>query len=101
MYQYLTGKLIEKTPASATIDVGGIGYHILIPLSTYSPLPATGENVKLLIHHVVREDAQLLYGFFTEEERHLFRLLLSISGIGPKMATTVLSGIPLDRKSVV
>lgn len=102
MYQYLTGKLIEKTPASVTLDIGGIGYYVLIPLSTYSALPPATENVKLLIHYVVREDAQLLYGFFTEEERKLFRLLLSISGIGPKVATTVLSGIPLaDLKRAI
>jgi Holliday junction DNA helicase RuvA len=97
MYQYLSGRLVEKTPSSVTLDVQGVGYHILIPLSTYSALPSAGENVKLLIHHVVREDAERLYGFFTEEERGFFRLLLSISGIGPKVANTVLSGIPLPE----
>lgn len=97
MYQYLTGKLVEKSPTSITLDVNGVGYHIHIPVSTYSSLPATTETVKILTHFVVREDAQLLYGFSTEEERQFFRLLLSISGIGPKMATTVLSGIQLPE----
>ncbi len=93
MFQYISGKLIEKSPTSVTVDVHGVGYHILIPISTYAVLPVTTENVKLLTHFVVREDAQLLYGFASEDERRIFRLLLSVSGIGPKMATTVLSGM--------
>ncbi|MFA6599997.1 MAG: Holliday junction branch migration protein RuvA [Candidatus Omnitrophota bacterium] len=97
MYQYLAGKLIEKTPTHLTLDVNGVGYRVLIPISTYAALPATTEMVRILTHLVVREDAHLLYGFATEEERKIFRLLLSVSGIGPKMATTILSGIPVPE----
>lgn len=93
MYQYLFGQLIEKSPAKVTLDVNGVGYEIRIPVSTYSKLPALGEKVKLLTHFHVREDAQILYGFFTDEERDLFRLLTSVTGIGPKIAMTVLSGM--------
>ena len=95
MYQYLSGKLVEKIPTLVTVDVQGIGYLIHIPVSTYGQLPSLGEPVKLLTHYVVREDFQGLYGFFTEEEREMFRLLISISGIGPKMGMTVLSGSSL------
>lgn len=96
MYHYLSGKLIEKSPTAIVIDVNGIGYDLTIPVSTYASLPALGEQVKLLTHFVVREDAQLLYGFATEEERKMFRLLISISGIGPKIANTALSGILVE-----
>lgn len=95
MYQYLTGKLVEKSPTVIALDVGGVGYQIAIPLSTYSALPTLDQTVRVLTHFVVREDAHALYGFLTEEERQMFRLLLSISGIGPKMAITILSGTPL------
>jgi Holliday junction DNA helicase RuvA len=78
---------------SITIDVNGIGFHLMIPVSTYQKLPETGAKVKLFTHHVVREDAELLFGFASEEERSLFRLLMSVSGIGPKLAITVLSGL--------
>lgn len=97
MYQYLTGKITEKTPASATLDVNGVGYEVRISVNTFSALPQLGENVKLFTHFVVREDAQLLYGFAAEEERELFRLLLSVSGIGPKMAITLLSGMTMSE----
>ncbi len=97
MYQYLSGRLAEKTAASAVIDVQGIGYSVQIPLSTFTELPELGQSVKLLTHFVVREDAQVLYGFFAEEERQVFRLLLSVSGVGPKIALTVLSGITLSE----
>ena len=96
MYHYLSGKLVEKSPTAVVIDAGGVGYDVLIPVSTYSSLPLLGENVKLLTHFVVREDAQLLYGFATDEERKMFRMLISISGIGPKIATTALSGILVE-----
>lgn len=96
MYHYLSGKLIEKSPTAIVMDVNGIGYDLTIPVSTYASLPALGEQVKLLTHFVVREDAQLLYGFATEEERKMFRLLISISGIGPKIANTALSGILVE-----
>ncbi len=96
MYHYLSGKLIEKSPTAVVIDVGGVGYDVLIPVSTYSSLPALGESIKLLTHFVVREDAHLVYGFATEDERKMFRLLTSVSGIGPKIATTALSGILVE-----
>lgn len=96
MYHYLSGKLIEKSPTAVVIETNGIGYDVLIPVSTYSALPSLGEIAKLFIHFVVREDAQLFYGFATEEERRMFRHLISISGIGPKIATTALSGLLVD-----
>lgn len=97
MYQYLSGNLTEKTAASAVIDVHGVGYLVQIPLSTFSELPELGQSLKVFVHFVVREDAQVLYGFLTEEERQVFRLLLSVSGVGPKTALTVLSGITLPE----
>ena len=92
MFAYISGKLFQKEPTSVIIDVNGIGYQINIPLSTYSALPATGQNTKLLTYYHVREDIQALYGFATPEEKELFLLLISVSGIGPKMAMTILSG---------
>ncbi len=97
MYSYLSGVLSEKHPTLVTIDVNGIGFQLLVPLSTSQKLPALGEKVKLLTHHVVREDAELLFGFGTEEERSLFKLLLGVSGIGPKLAITVLSGLGIHE----
>lgn len=102
MYHYLQGKLVEKSPMLAVIDVNGVGYDVHIPLSTYSGLPSLGAEVKLLTHFIVREDAQLLHGFLTEDERELFRLLISVSGIGPRVATTALSGLPIqDLKEAI
>lgn len=95
MYHFLTGKIAEKTPVAVILEVNGIGYEVRVSLSTFSSLPNLGETVKLFTHFVVREDAQLLYGFSTEEEREAFRLLISISGIGPKLAITLLSGVTL------
>ena len=97
MYSFLSGILAEKSPTSVTVDVQGIGFQLMVPLSTSQRLPTLGEKVKLLTHHVVREDAQLLFGFVTEEERSLFKLLLSVSGIGPKLAITVLSGLGIGE----
>jgi Holliday junction DNA helicase RuvA len=97
MYHYLNGKIAEKTPTAVILDVNGIGYEVRVSLSTFSSLPNLGEAVKLFTHFVVREDAQLLYGFATEEEREAFRLLISISGIGPKLAITLLSGVTLPE----
>lgn len=93
MIAYLRGTLEAKTPSSAIIDCGGVGWACLIPLSTYDRLPATGASVKLLTVHVVREDAELLYGFATEIERQTFELVTSISGVGPKLALAILSGL--------
>ena len=103
MYSLLAGILAEKSLTSVTIDVNGIGFQLTIPLSTSQKLPQVGQKVKLLTHHVVREDAQLLFGFATEEERSLFKLLLSVSGIGPKLAITVLSGLGIGelKKAIV
>lgn len=97
MYHHLNGKITEKTPAAAILDVNGVGYEVRISVNTFSALPDLGQNVKLLTHFVVREDAQLLYGFSGEDERELFRLLLSVSGIGPKMAITLLSGMTVPE----
>ncbi len=97
MYQYLNGTLAEKTATTAVVDVGGIGYYLHIPVSTFSALPELGKQAKIFVHFVVREDAQALYGFFTEDERAFFRSLISVSGIGPKTALTALSGIPVPE----
>lgn len=93
MYSYLSGVLSEKSAASVTVDVNGIGFQLMIPISTYQKLPETGAKVKLFTQHVVREDAEFLFGFVSEEESSLFKLLMSVSGIGPKLALTVLSGL--------
>jgi holliday junction DNA helicase RuvA len=94
MITYLHGKLIEAIPTQVTVEVNGLGYEALIPLSSYDKLPAPGQTVKLLTHLVVREDAHILYGFMTAAERQLFRLLINaVSGIGPKTALNILSGI--------
>lgn len=97
MYEFLDGNLAEKSPTSLVLDVGGVGYFVNIPVSTYADLPAVGDKLRLLTHFVVREDAQALYGFLTEEERELFRMLISVSGIGPKVALAALSGIPIPQ----
>jgi Holliday junction DNA helicase RuvA len=94
MITSLNGKLVEALPTQATIEVNGIGYEVLIPLSSYDKLPAAGHEIKILTHLVVREDAHTLYGFMTAAERELFRLLINtVSGIGPKIAVNILSGI--------
>jgi Holliday junction DNA helicase RuvA len=90
------GRISSKTPPQLTVEVGGIGYELEAPMSTFFHLPAVGQEVKLLTHFVVREDAQLLYGFATEDERRLFRSLLKVSGIGPKIALALLSGISVE-----
>ncbi len=89
----LSGLLLTKTPPQVLLDVGGVGYEVDVPMSTFYDLPPMGERVVLLTHMVVREDAQLLYGFLTEGERAAFRELIRISGIGPRMALAVLSGL--------
>jgi len=94
MIALLRGLLIEKHPNQAVVDVGGVGYDVTIPVSTYAHLPEAGREVRLRIHTHVREDALALYGFLTQDEKALFEKLISVSGIGPKMAMAVLSGIP-------
>ncbi|MBI4358707.1 MAG: Holliday junction branch migration protein RuvA [Candidatus Omnitrophica bacterium] len=102
MYSFLTGVLAAKNPTSVTIDVNGIGFEVIVPLSTSHKLPAVGQKVKLLTHHIVREDHEFLCGFGTEEERSLFKLLMSVAGIGPKMAVTILSGLGIgDLKRAI
>jgi Holliday junction DNA helicase RuvA len=86
--------LIEALPTQVTVEVNGVGYEALIPLSSYDKLPTPGQSVKLLTHLVVREDAHVLYGFMSAAERQLFRLLINtVSGVGPKIALNILSGI--------
>ena len=89
----LSGRLVDKTPPQILIEVQGVGYEVDVPMSSFYNLPAIGEPVVLLTHFVVREDAQLLFGFLTAAERSAFRELLRISGIGPRMALAVLSGL--------
>ena len=89
----LRGRIASKTPPQLTVDVGGLGYELEAPMSTFFHLPAVGEEVRLLTHLVVREDAHVLYAFATEEERRLFRSLIRVSGVGPKIALALLSGI--------
>jgi holliday junction DNA helicase RuvA len=93
----ITGVLIHKAPPSIVVDVNGVGYEIDVPMSTLYALPANGEKVSLVTQLIVREDAHLLYGFATEAERGSFRQLLKISGIGPKVALAVLSGLSVDE----
>lgn len=93
MIARLTGRLVEKHPPSIVVDVHGVGYELDVPMSTFYHLPATGQEVTLLTHLVVREDAHLLFGFGSEGERQLFRQLLRISGIGARTALSLLSGL--------
>jgi len=94
MITFLRGKLMATLPTEVTLEVQGVGYEVLIPLSSYDKLPPLHSEVMLLTHYSVREDAHTLYGFATEEERAMFRLLInSVSGIGPKTALNILSGM--------
>jgi len=94
MITFLHGKLIEALPTQVTVEVHGVGYEALIPLSSYDKLPQPGHEFKLLTHLAVREDAHILYGFMSSAERDLFRMLINtVSGIGPKIALNVLSGM--------
>ena len=94
MISFLHGKLVAALPTQVTVDVHGVGYDVLIPLSSFDKLPAAGAEVRLLTHLAIREDAHVLYGFATAAERDLFRMLVNtVSGIGPKIALNVLSGM--------
>ena len=94
MIAFLEGKLVEALPTQVTVEVHGVGYEVLIPLSSYDKLPAPGQPLRVLTHLAVREDAHVLYGFMSAAERDLFRLLIhTVSGIGPKIALNVLSGM--------
>jgi len=96
MIGFVRGRLARKEPPWVVIDVGGVGYEIEAPMSTIFRLPDVGKDVQLCTHLVVREDAQTLFGFSTEEERSLFRNLIKVSGVGAKLALTILSGISVD-----
>ncbi|MDY6945778.1 MAG: Holliday junction branch migration protein RuvA [Pseudomonadota bacterium] len=96
MIGFLRGRLTAKQPPQLVIDVGGVGYEVEAPMSTFYGLPATGTDVHLFTHLVVREDAHILFGFGTERERRLFRELLKVSNVGPKLALALLSGMTVD-----
>lgn len=102
MIGHLKGTLVSKQPPGLTLEVAGVGYEIEAPMSTFYRLPETGETLTLLTHFLVRDDAQLLYGFATEAERSLFRNLLKVSGVGARIALGILSGISAEgfRRSV-
>ena len=89
----ISGVLADKQPPQVLVDVGGVGYELDVPMSTFYSLPAVGERVVLLTHFVVREDAQILFGFFTASERATFKELVKISGVGPRTALSILSGL--------
>ena len=93
----LSGKLIEKNPPSLMLDVNGVGYEIDAPMSTFYKLPAIGADVGLFTHLLVREDAQLLYGFATASERSVFRLLLKVNGVGTKVALAIQSALSAEE----
>ena len=93
----LSGTLAEKNPPQLLVDVNGVGYEVDVPMSTFYNLPSLGERVVLLTHFVVREDAQVLFGFLTHEERHTFRQLVKISGVGPPTALSILSGLSVTE----
>jgi Holliday junction DNA helicase RuvA len=103
MITFLSGKVVETLPTQVVIEVNGVGYEVLIPLSSYDKLPAPGNEVHLLTHLAIREDAHILYGFMSAAERDLFRLLVNtVTGIGPKIALNILSGmsVPAFRGAV-
>lgn len=93
MIAFLQGSIDEKQPGRVVLDVGGVGYEVFIPLSSYDRLPNPGQICRLLTHHHLREDAQQLFGFATAAERNMFRLLMTISGVGPKLALSALSSL--------
>jgi len=93
MIAYLNGTLEEKDISRVVVECGGVGYEAFIPLSTFDHLPSEGEQVRLFTHHEVREDAQMLFGFATKAEREMFSLVTTVSGVGPKIALAVLSGL--------
>lgn len=102
MIAFLEGTLVEKQPARAVLNVSGVGYEVFIPLSSYDRLPTVGDKIQILTVDHVREDVHLLYGFMTEAERAMFFLLTGVSGIGPKLALSTLSGLSVrDLKAAV
>ena len=97
MIAYIRGTLTEKDPTRVVIEAAGVGYELVIPLSTYETLPREGAEAKLLTSHCVREDDEILYGFASEREREMFVKLTSVSGVGPKIAIAILSGASLSE----
>ena len=97
MIAHLRGKLLDKHPNHVIVETGGVGYDVTISVSTFSELPSLGSEVALFIYTHVREDALALYGFFRPEEKNIFEKLISVSGIGPKLAVTILSGMVSDE----
>lgn len=97
MIGFLRGRLIQKTPPQLVLDVHGVGYEVEAPMTTFYNLPMLGEEVKLFTHLVVREDAHILFGFSSETERLLFRVLIKVNGVGPKLALTILSGQSVEE----
>lgn len=97
MIAYIRGVLAEKDPTRVVIEAGGVGYELLISLSTYEALPREGAETKLLTYHCVREDDEILFGFASEQEREMFAKLTSVSGVGPKIAIAILSGSSLSE----
>ena len=97
MIAHLRGRILSKNPQSIVVEASGVGYEVIISIPTFTALPAEGQEVALLIHTHVREDSLALFGFMTQPEKRLFEKLLGISGIGPKLAITVLSGLPPER----
>jgi Holliday junction DNA helicase RuvA len=95
MIAHLRGILLEKHPNQAVVEANGVGYDVMIPISTFAALPEPGSEVRLKIHTHLREDSLSLYGFLTEDEKTLFERLITVSGIGPRLAITVLSGLPI------
>lgn len=93
----IAGTLLEKNPPALLVDVQGVGYELEAPMSTFYKLPGIGQPVQLLTHHLVREDAQLLFGFESQRERALFRALLKVNGVGARVALTILSGMSVDE----
>lgn len=97
MISSLRGRLLHKQPPILLVEVAGVGYEIEAPMTTFYRLPQIGEDIHIYTHLVVREDAHLLFGFATEDERRLFRALIKVNGVGAKMALTILSGIEADE----
>lgn len=97
MIAYIRGTLVEKTPTRAVIEAAGVGYELLIPISTYEKLPREGGEAKLLAAHIVREDDEILFGFATADEKELFLKLTAVSGVGPKIALAILSGASISE----
>jgi len=100
MITFLDGVLEEKQPARVVVNVGGVGYEVLVPLSSFDRLPPEGEKARVLIYHHITEVSQVLFGFATDEERRMFTLLLGVSGIGPKIAVSALSGLSVRELKI-